>query len=340
MDVRPSDAFSPYENGLRQLFTQLGEDHPRTEEARSYQKQLLANIHLTRFYGDTETRRAERARIIDHLNRLALDILDTPFDRLCSQQTEPPLPRNIQRGTEPLVEGNPFNDRGRIVDPDRFFDREDLMRQVFEALNNGENISLVGAAQVGKSSMLMMIRILGSQLLRQPHDTFAYMNLRLLNNDNDFYEMLCAELGIETCRGVQLIRALQGRYHILCLDEAERLQSDQLTSEVHNLLHGLADGPSEPLRLVVASSTPLGELFATASAPGPSLATICLPLTIEPFSPATARAFIHARLKDTGITFSPEQVETLVVESGGHPLWLQRLATDLYRGYTSLRNIS
>lgn len=340
MDVRPADAFSPYENGLRQLLSQLGEDHPHSREAHIYQKQLLANIHLTRFYGDTEARRAERAQIIDHLNRLALATLNRTFDRLCSQTSPLILARGLQRGTEPLVEGNPFSDRGRIVDPDRFFNHEELMRQVFEALNKGENISLVGPAQIGKSSLLMMIRTLGPQLLRQPHDTFAYLDMHRVNNDDEFYELLCAELGIETCRGLRLARALRGRYHVLCLDGTEKLHDEGFTSEVHNLLHRLARDPAEPLRLVVASAVPLDDLYPETEEHRPSLANICLPFTLEPFSPATARAFIHSRLKDTGVTFSPDQIDMLVAESEGHPLRLQCLATDLYRGYALLRSES
>jgi len=46
---------------------------------------------------------------------------------------------------------NPFGDMGRIETPDRFFDRQDLLRRIFEELQKGSNISLVGESQVGKS---------------------------------------------------------------------------------------------------------------------------------------------------------------------------------------------
>jgi tetratricopeptide (TPR) repeat protein len=67
-----SDVLSQYEAGLNRLLTQLGQDHPRYTEVLVYQQRLLENLARTRLYGDTETSRAERAEILDRLNRLAL----------------------------------------------------------------------------------------------------------------------------------------------------------------------------------------------------------------------------------------------------------------------------
>jgi outer membrane protein assembly factor BamB len=73
------DAFSRYEVGLSDLLARLDSNHPRYAEALTLQARLLENIAQARQYGDTETRRAEWAQIVDALNRLSLDTVGKPF---------------------------------------------------------------------------------------------------------------------------------------------------------------------------------------------------------------------------------------------------------------------
>jgi hypothetical protein len=86
-----SDAYSSYEAGLRRLLEKLGPDHPRYSEALTYQQRLQENISQTREYGENETRRANRAEIIDCLNELTGAALDLPFKELCGQISPSPL---------------------------------------------------------------------------------------------------------------------------------------------------------------------------------------------------------------------------------------------------------
>lgn len=86
------DCYSRYEIGLRRLLEQLGADHPRYSEALTYQHRLIENIEQARRHGDTETLRAERSRIIEQLNRFALEEVGTPFNDLCSQASESTQP--------------------------------------------------------------------------------------------------------------------------------------------------------------------------------------------------------------------------------------------------------
>ncbi|RME51005.1 MAG: hypothetical protein D6796_01865 [Caldilineae bacterium] len=58
---------------MEELLDRLGKDHPRYSEAMVLQSRLLENIAQSRRYGDTETRRAERAQIVEGLNRLAVE---------------------------------------------------------------------------------------------------------------------------------------------------------------------------------------------------------------------------------------------------------------------------
>jgi len=78
-----ADVFGLYEMGLARLLEHLGSGHPRYAEALTLQARLLENIAQAQQYGDTETRRAGRAQIVEALNRLALEAVSVSFNRLC-----------------------------------------------------------------------------------------------------------------------------------------------------------------------------------------------------------------------------------------------------------------
>ena len=225
---------------------------------------------------------------------------------------------------------NPFGSTGRITDPDRFFDREEMLRQVFEELGKGVNLSLVGASQVGKSSLLSMVCTLGPERMRLPEEAFGYLSLQWVDSEDGFYEALCDTLSIEPCRGYKLTRALRGKRYVLCLDEMEKMAWDGFTVRVRSQLRGLADGPAAPLKLVIASRSPLARLFPDSPELDSPLAGICRPLDVGPFPPKVARAFLAQQLRTTGVTFTENETTALLTETGGHPARLQRAAANLY----------
>jgi formylglycine-generating enzyme required for sulfatase activity/nucleoside phosphorylase len=82
--VQYPDDLSRYEVGLVQLLNRMGSDHPSYGEALVLQHRLTENITYQRQYGDTEIRRAERAEVIDQLNRLTWSALGATFNELCA----------------------------------------------------------------------------------------------------------------------------------------------------------------------------------------------------------------------------------------------------------------
>jgi hypothetical protein len=229
---------------------------------------------------------------------------------------------------------NPFGDKGRITDPGRFFDRNGLLRQVFEELAKGVNLSLVGESQTGKSSILSMICILGPEQLPNVFDRIAYLNLEWVDDENDFYDALCDALGLAAGRGFKLTRALQGKSYLLCLDEIEKMTWDGFTMRLRSHLRGLADGRDAPLKLVIASRSPLSRLFADSPEMNSPLAGICHQLDVRPFAPNISRTFLMHRLQGTGITFTDSQIEALIAENQGYPARLQQAAAKLYQALT------
>lgn len=104
---------SEYEDGMERLLDYLGQQHPRYGEALTFQQRLTDNIQHVRRYGDTETRRAERATIVDQLNSLTLDTAGRSFNELCRQPDDmiemPPPPKFRHRAKLRQVLVHSFN---------------------------------------------------------------------------------------------------------------------------------------------------------------------------------------------------------------------------------------
>ncbi len=226
---------------------------------------------------------------------------------------------------------NPFGDVGRITDPSRFYDRHELLRLVFEELGKGVNLSLVGESQIGKSSLLSMVCRMGPEQMGLPQNAFSYLNLEVVEDEDDFYAALCEALQIGDCRGYQLSRALRDTRHVLCLDEIEKMTWKGFTAHVRSQLRGLADGTQAPLKLVIASRSPLIRLFPDSMEQTSPLANVCRQYDVAPFPPEIARSFIAHRLRGTGVAFAEDEIGVLLQESGRHPARLQRAAAELYR---------
>jgi hypothetical protein len=86
-----ADSFDAYEHRLKELLRLLGKEHPRYDEALTFQSRLLESIHAARTYGDTENLRFERNKILQELNRLALKELKQSFNELCGLPRDGPM---------------------------------------------------------------------------------------------------------------------------------------------------------------------------------------------------------------------------------------------------------
>jgi hypothetical protein len=127
-----TDAYTHYEMGLNALLARLDRDDPRYADALVYQHRLRENLAAARRFGDTETRRAERAEVVDRLNALALAAVGTSFNDLCGEGATPPAgpaPR-VDTGGGVYIQGNvtiqngDFVGRDQIVRPDPVLDLE------------------------------------------------------------------------------------------------------------------------------------------------------------------------------------------------------------------------
>ncbi|MGB4803576.1 MAG: hypothetical protein WBV59_13025 [Anaerolineae bacterium] len=95
------DMFDAYQKALTQLRAALGSGHPDYGDVLLYEQRLTENMRSARRFGDTDALRAERAQVIDGLNRLALQHAGRSFNELAfSAPPEPPPPSPPVRPSE------------------------------------------------------------------------------------------------------------------------------------------------------------------------------------------------------------------------------------------------
>ena len=253
-----------------------------------------------------------------------------------------PSPQKSLPNDNPIAEleqlninhNNPFiPQHGKIDDPRFFFGRERETRRVFETLNSGSSVAIIGERAIGKSSLLHAIyREAPSQLRYQRKP--IYLDLQIICNENDFYDTLCHKAGIEKAKGSDLSRALESNPLLLLLDEVENMKWDGFTNPTRSLLRGLTEGFNPPLRLVVAAETSLDILFPGRNMTSPFKGH---EETLKQWDDQISRKFIISRLQadwltpvDKPVNFTEAEIAELIAESGGHP---QKLMTLCYQTY-------
>ncbi|MEG4491350.1 nSTAND1 domain-containing NTPase [Microcoleus sp. D3_18_C4] len=256
-----------------------------------------------------------------------------------------PSPQKLLPNDNPIAEleqlninhNNPFiPQHGKIDDPKFLFGREREIRRVFETLNSGSNVAVIGESAIGKSSLLQAIyREAPNQLryARQP----IYIDLQIVCDEDDFYGDLCHKAGIEKAKGGNLSRALESNPLLLLLDEVENMRWDGFTNPTRSLLRGLTEGYNPPLRLVITARTSLDILFPGTNMTSPFKGH---EETLKQWDEKTSREFIVSRLQASWLTpvaqpvnFTEEEIAELIAESGGYPQKLMQLCYQTYAGY-------
>ena len=136
-----------YEHGLRVMKSRLPQE--AREEFLVLEARLQENLQSERLYGSTETSRAERARIVDALNRLALKHLGTTFNDLCQEEATRSEPEfeTLQPECPPLPLGG-ADELAQTADMDVDEDEDEAVMEVNakskEPTRGGEPIGAAG----------------------------------------------------------------------------------------------------------------------------------------------------------------------------------------------------
>lgn len=255
-----------------------------------------------------------------------------------SPQTSLPNDNPTAEVEQPNINyNNPFFPRsGRIDKPQFFFGRKREIRSVFDTLNSGSSVAIIGERAIGKSSLLQAIHREAPNQLHHPRKPI-YIDLQIVCDEDDFYGDLCHKAGIEKAKGGNLSRALESNPLLLLLDEVENMRWDGFTNPTRSLLRGLTEGSNPPLRLVIAARTSLDILF-----PGKNMTS---PFkgheeTLKQWDEKISREFIASRLQADWLTpvaqpvsFTEAEIAGLIAESGGYPQKLMQLCYQTYARY-------
>ncbi len=232
----------------------------------------------------------------------------------------------------PSVE-NPFKPlNGRIDDPSMVFGRESKVNDALEYLIAGSSIVFLGDHGSGRSSLLTLLL---DRVSKELGWKTARLDLQMVEDEKSFYRELHETLGIPETKGKEngyhLRRSLRGERFLLALDEVERMTCKGFTRNLRDQLRGLAEGGSAPIKLAMAASIPLDRLFPDSSGSTSPLAGICQQIQVGPWDIEISRKFVQDRLKATSVSFSEEEIEKLIKDSGGMPHQLMNQAFHLYR---------
>lgn len=247
-------------------------------------------------------------------------------------QTEPIFNNSL---IETDLVDNPFLPSNGVIDDDKlFFSRTQEIKRIFEILNSGSSVAIIGEREIGKSSLLMEISRQAQTQLLQPRKPI-YLNLQHLRDEDDFYQALCDSVEIEFCQGYRLTRNIQNHRLLLMIDEVEKMTWDGFTNNIRGQLRGLAEGMNAPLRLIVAACTSLDQLFPDSqdirmTSP---FTGICTQYELKKWDEQSIRNFIASRLNSPllkseyqTITFTEDEINELINNSQGHPQKLMALS--------------
>jgi type II secretory pathway predicted ATPase ExeA len=234
------------------------------------------------------------------------------------------------------ISENPFEPITGTINPELLFNCKSIISEVFENLNAGGSVALIGDTGMGKSSLLKTIRQQAIEKLKIPRKPI-YFNLSEIQDDDDYYEAMKDLLGLpEKVKGYDFVKQVkrQGEKFLLLLDEPEQLTWTGFTEPVRRQLRNLAnDGTPTPFKLVVAANKDLNNLFKDSGFTSP-FEGICTKISLPPWEEDTMRQFINSRLARTSVNFVEKEIQLIVQKSKGNPRLLMQECNVIYRKYT------
>jgi len=216
---------------------------------------------------------------------------------------------------------NPFTERGRITDPSRFAGRWSELSLLFERLEAGRPVLVVGTPGIGKSSLLTHVTQAAAVNLEIPDLRAYYLDLRRAASADEIYRTVATALGhAGDTLAVLELALLEARAPVLlCLD---------------NVQESLTAGWGVTLLEALARVARGAALFLVAATEGTP------PLLSEPFAilrlgalaQTEVRLLVEAYLDDNEqVVFTPAELRQLIELSAAHPAYVQRAAYHLYQ---------
>jgi hypothetical protein len=227
---------------------------------------------------------------------------------------------------------NPYQTNKPVENPAMFFGREKEIRAILD--NPGRDVAVVGARQIGKSSLLLYLRdvvsrsinrqaiFLDCSSLKTP-DQLAYeMAVRI--NPKRASRIRIAQVG-QMVRAAFSIRKVP---FLLLLDEADHLINFSRQNSDWTFLEIIRSLANDGFcQTVMTGYKVLFEAWQDRTTP---LFNFVHPLYLSVLSKESARQLVTAPLNELGVEFKENKlIDQMVNESGCHPSFLQFLCSEL-----------
>lgn len=240
---------------------------------------------------------------------------------------------------EPEIQNNQnpfFPTSGRVENIKKISGREKEINVIFELLNTGNSVAIIGEPGIGKSSLLYALYQQSEKFLKTPRLNI-FLDMNNIHNQQDFYFAICEKIQIPESTGYRFTRNLEqeNKRVLLILDNVGKLNGEGFTRDVRDHLRGLSEGENACLKLVLAANEPLKQLFNDSQFNGNTspLEDICQQVDILPWNEIIIRDFITKRLEPTFINFTEADIQALIQESAGNPRTLTQLCYQKYSQY-------
>jgi hypothetical protein len=215
---------------------------------------------------------------------------------------------------------NPFTERDRITDPQRFAGRWAELSLIFERLEAGRPVLVAGAPGIGKSSLLTHIVQSAAVNLELPELRAYYLNLAGALGAAQVYRTIAEALGQrgDTQAAVEVALVALGDPVLLCLDNAQG-----------SIAAGWGEGLLEALARIVRG----GSLLLVVAVEGrvPQLSERFATISLGALAQTEVRLLAEAYLDNADISFTPAELREIATLSAGHPAYVQRAAYHLFQ---------
>jgi hypothetical protein len=243
---------------------------------------------------------------------------------------------------------NPFTERGRITDPQRFVGRWRELSVVFDRIVAGRPVFVTGPPGIGKSSLLTHVAQSAAVNLERPELTAFYVNLNVLDDAAACYRLILRALQHPGDNAAALEVALLQREAplLVCFDNADQAIGAGWGAELLERLARIAryatiPSPTGALPAGYGPATPRGMagtepsfLLVAAGSSAPSLSEPYAIVGMGAIADAELRLLADAYLERTGVRFSAAELRELATLSARHPAYIQRAAFHLFRSHT------
>jgi energy-coupling factor transporter ATP-binding protein EcfA2 len=254
-----------------------------------------------------------------------LENIDRRLERI-EGLLQPPQPLVLPSGA--TLPPNPFVPlNGRIDDPSQFFAQDKVIKDIFETLDFGSSVALIGNRGMGKSSILKEIAHTSQQRIKWQS---IYIDWNWVIKEEDLWQMVCEELRV--CTVVELKRKIQSRNILLLLDHVEKMERQAFGEEIRTQLRAFAEGKQG--KVIIAACVSLDVLFPCENH---SLISpfqgLCEEHRMPKWSEAMVRLYIKERLNFTPVRFTDREIQQIIQIGDGIPQKLVKQCNQLYKDY-------